>query len=180
MVNPEDHDQFDDWYRVLRPRVVATLAAACGSFDDATDATDEAFATALERWDRVRVMDNPDGWTYRVALNLTRKRVGRRSRERELLVRPGDDGAPHDDLGSAFLEDLVSGLPPRMREVIVLRHVADLTEPAIASALGISRGTVSSTLRDAHERLARQLDRPGPDADSTDLDPAAVQGKETR
>lgn len=158
MVNPDDDDHFDEWYRGLRPRMVAALAAACGSFDDATDATDEAFARALERWPRVRVMDNPDGWTYRVALNVVRKRVGRRSREHELLARPDDVGAVPDDPSTAHLEHLVGGLPPRMREVVVLRHVADLTEPEIATALGISRGTVSSTLRDAHARLARELD----------------------
>jgi RNA polymerase sigma factor (sigma-70 family) len=53
---------------------------------------------------------------------------------------------------------LVAPLPARTREVLVLRHVADLTEPAIAAALGISRGTVSSTLRDGHRRIAQRLE----------------------
>jgi len=154
-VNPHDHDQFDEWYRSLRPRVVATLAATCGTLDEASDAADEAFARAFERWERVSGMDNPDGWTYRVALNVVRRRAGRRDRERALLARPDVVGVA-DDAGSTRIEALIAGLPPRMREVIVLRHVADLTEPQIAAALGISRGTVSSTLRDAHLRLARE------------------------
>jgi hypothetical protein len=39
-----------------------------------------------------------------------------------------------------------------------LRHVADLREAEIADSLGISRSTVSTTLRDAHNRLGRLLD----------------------
>jgi DNA-directed RNA polymerase specialized sigma24 family protein len=38
-----------------------------------------------------------------------------------------------------------------------LRHVAELPEREIAEVLGISRGTVSSTLHDAHQRLGRLL-----------------------
>jgi DNA-directed RNA polymerase specialized sigma24 family protein len=41
-----------------------------------------------------------------------------------------------------------------MREVVVFRHVGDLTEQQIADVLRISRGTVSSTLRDAYSRIA--------------------------
>ncbi|MCP4223098.1 MAG: SigE family RNA polymerase sigma factor, partial [Actinomycetia bacterium] len=48
---------------------------------------------------------------------------------------------------------LVADLPDRRREVIVLRHIAGLTERAIGAALGITRGTVSSTLRDAYRSL---------------------------
>jgi DNA-directed RNA polymerase specialized sigma24 family protein len=41
---------------------------------------------------------------------------------------------------------------------VVLRHIGDLREAEIADALGISRSTVSSTLRDAHRRLGDLLD----------------------
>ncbi len=44
------------------------------------------------------------------------------------------------------------------REVVVLRYIADFSEAEIASVLGISRSTVSSTLADAHRRLGSLLD----------------------
>ncbi len=53
---------------------------------------------------------------------------------------------------------VVSKLAPRQREIVVLRHVTDLREAEIAQALGISRSTVSSTLRSAYERLANAID----------------------
>jgi len=39
----------------------------------------------------------------------------------------------------------------------VLRHVGEMTEAEIGAAMGIRRGTVSSTLRDAYRKLAPSL-----------------------
>ncbi len=149
---------FDEWYRALFPRLHTSIRVACGSVDEADEVVAEAVARASARWDRVRAMDNPDGWAYTVALNLVRRRARRRSRERELVAVTAG-GPPVTAAQGATLRftELVAPLPERMRQVVVLRHVADLTEPAIAEVLGISRGTVSSTLRDAHSRLAEQL-----------------------
>jgi RNA polymerase sigma-70 factor (ECF subfamily) len=53
--------------------------------------------------------------------------------------------------------DLVRALPERQRVAIVLRYVADLTEPDIAAVMGIARGTVASTLASARDRLGEAL-----------------------
>lgn len=66
-------------------------------------------------------------------------------------------GAPALDGPTGELWQLVRALPARQRTAVVLRHVADLTEPEIGEAMGISRGGVSSTLRAAHSSLRRQL-----------------------
>jgi RNA polymerase sigma factor (sigma-70 family) len=49
-------------------------------------------------------------------------------------------------------------LPERQRLVLFLRYYADLGYSAIAEALGISPGTVASTLNAAHESLRRNLE----------------------
>jgi RNA polymerase sigma-70 factor (ECF subfamily) len=54
--------------------------------------------------------------------------------------------------------ELVRALPRRQRTAIVLRYAADLPEADIAIAMGVTRGTVSSTLADARRALARMLD----------------------
>lgn len=48
-------------------------------------------------------------------------------------------------------------LPLRTREVMVLRYFLDLPQEEIAATLGISRGTVSSTISRALDRLRRDL-----------------------
>ena len=148
-------DGFEDWYREVYPRVVTTLTAGLGSPEAAADATAEAFVKAFERWDRVRAMDRPDGWVYRVAFNAGRRHAARRISEAVAMgeAPPPPVQTPH--AGEALVEfcSLLEGLPDRMRQVVALRHITDLTEEMTAEVLGISRSTVSSTLRDAHGRL---------------------------
>jgi len=51
----------------------------------------------------------------------------------------------------------IARLPRRSREVLALRYYLDLSDPEIARALGVSRGTVSSTASRALVALAREL-----------------------
>jgi RNA polymerase sigma factor (sigma-70 family) len=48
-------------------------------------------------------------------------------------------------------------LPHRSREVLVLRYYLELSDTEIAAALGVSRGTVSSTASRAVAALGREL-----------------------
>lgn len=149
---------FDRWYATSRPRLHASMVVACRDADLAADLTDEAFARALAHWRRVQVMASPLGWTYRVAHNLLRRKMRRRSMEAGLLA-----GLPViESVLPSFGEyldvwDAVAALPERQRHAVVYRYVADLTEPEIAEILGVSRGTVASTLHDARRSLAAVL-----------------------
>ena len=44
------------------PRCVAILTRVLGDLERAEDAVQDAFATALERWPRTGVPDNPGAW----------------------------------------------------------------------------------------------------------------------
>ena len=146
---------FDEWYRREHGRLAASLVVVSGDVDAATDAVDEAFARALDRWDAVSRMASPVGWTYRVALNVLRRRM-RRARL-ELRVVRDISAAPALDLPDLELWQAVGRLPRRQRTAIVLRYVADLPEADIAAAMGIARGTVAATLAAARRRLEADL-----------------------
>ena len=149
-------NDFDEWYADQRPRVYVSLLALSGDADLAAEATDEAFTRAVAQWRRVRTMESPGGWTQRVAVNVLRRRMRRRRFETRLLPRlVGRDHEMMMPTGEVW--DLVRALPERQRVAVVLRYVADLTEPDIATAMGITRGTVASTLAAARERLAGVL-----------------------
>ncbi len=148
-------ESFDAWYAREHDRMIATLLLATGDLELAAEGVDEACSRALERWDRVIAMESPSGWVYRVALNHARRIARRRIMERRLLRKL----VPIPELPSAAKEiwELVGALPLRQREVVMLRYVAGLPENEISSTLGIGRGTVSSTLHDARQRLGRLL-----------------------
>lgn len=153
----EAADDFVSWYEAEHARTRAALTLACGSSERATDAVDEAFARALERWSRVRQMHSRTGWVYRVALNVVRRQARRAALERRLVNR--GDALPSLDPPTADpqLWAAVRELPPRQRVAIALRYVADLTEPQIADAMDIAPGTVAASLNSARKRLAAML-----------------------
>ena len=150
-----DPIDFEAWYRHEHPRLVTLLAAATGDAPLARDAADEAVARAFERWERVSRMASPAGWTYRVALNIVRRRARRRALEYRILRRIRPDHVP-GPTGELWM--LVAELPPRQRTAVLLRHVGQLTEAEIADVMGVARGTVSSTLRNAYTRLGTEID----------------------
>jgi RNA polymerase sigma factor (sigma-70 family) len=152
-----DTDGFEDWYRREHPKLVNSLFAATGSVDAAKEATDEAFARAAARWPRVRTMEYPAAWTYRVALNALRKSSRRRSREIALATRTASTDSLLPPVPHPEVWDAIRALPPQQRHAIVLRYVADLPEQEIATALGVTRGTVASTLSRARASLADSL-----------------------
>lgn len=153
-VQPARRD-FDNWYGVARPRVLATLILICGDVDAASDATDEAFLRALSRWPSVSEMESPIGWTIRVAINVVRRTQRRAAIEHRLLRRMPRQSSIAGPAGEAWLA--VRDLPPRQRETLVMRYVGDMLEADIAAALGLSRSAVSSALSDGRRRLAELL-----------------------
>ncbi len=158
---------FETWYLANHARLVATVLLVTGNLDLTRDAVDEAFTRAFAQWNRVRQMVSPAGWTYRVALNTARRRERRAALERRLLARRPPPAIVPAPAGEAW--DVVRVLPERQRTAVVLRYVADLTQSEIAEVMGVTRSTVSSTLADAHARLAELISPEPIDMESNDV-----------
>ena len=109
---------------------------------------------SLERWRRVRVMDAPESWTYRVAVNVWKRQQGRTALGR-LLLRRTVPRSEHTTSAGLPVEvrELVDSLPRRQREVLVLRLVLGLSQAETAAVTGLAEGTVASTLSDAKRSL---------------------------
>jgi RNA polymerase sigma-70 factor (ECF subfamily) len=122
----------------------------------AEEAAQEAFTRAYTRWERVRSMERPAGWTYVVAVRVARRR------RRDLLGDQAGRAATRDladeVVDRVTVEAAIEELPPRQRVALVLRHYADLPIDEIAHAMGCAVGTVKSTLHAAHSRLHVDLD----------------------
>lgn len=152
-----DSAGFDTWYRAEHPRVLAALSVVARDPDLAQEVAAEAFARALQRWERVGAMDSPGGWTYRVALNLLRRRARRAALERRLLPRLAPPSTITVPAYAVEVWQVVTGLAPRMRTAVALRYLGGLTEAEVADVMGIAPGTVAATLHQARRQLAPLL-----------------------
>lgn len=52
------------------PRLVAAMSHYCGDVHVAEELVQEALVRACRRWAHVSKLSSPEGWTYRVAVNL--------------------------------------------------------------------------------------------------------------
>jgi len=153
-VAPRD---FVAWYAAEAPRMLLTLRAALGDDGAAHDAADEGFARAYARWDRVSRMESPTGWVYVVALNHARSAFRRHGRERANAARyPVAESVPGPEPMDPVWQALHT-LAPRARMAVALRYVADLPEADVARLMGVTRGTVATTLHRARADLATRL-----------------------
>ena len=166
---------FDSWYSDARPKIATSLALALADRDLAAEATDEAFVRVLQRWSRVSQLEHPTAYAYKVAFNLARRQLRRRAVAARLAPLVARADANHEDEAVDELWTVISGLSPQRRTAIVLRHVAQLTEPEIAEAMGVTRGTISRTLRAAYDQLRTDIA-----ADQTPVGASDARAKEDR
>lgn len=127
--------------------LLRTAWLLCGDAAQAEDLVQEAFERVYLKWGRVSREGRPLAYTRRVVVNLNTDRWRRTRREvvsdnvRESAASDTFDGSDDRDQ----ITRLLQALPRREREVIVLRHYADMSEHDVARTLGISVGTVKSS-----------------------------------
>lgn len=136
----------------VSPRLKAALVAAVG-VERAGDAVAEALGYAWEHWERVRLMENPAGYLYRVG--VSRGRRWRSLRPLPAVFPPPPDGEmPWVEPG---LPRALGGLSERQRVTVVLVHCLGWTQEEVAGLLGISRGSVQSHLERGLHHLRASL-----------------------
>jgi len=141
--------------------VLRFLVASLGR-QDADDAFQETFISALRAYPRLRPDSNLRGWVltiaHRKALDVHRAR-GRNP----VPVAEIRDGAGAATVTQAPAEppedhwDRVRALPPRQREVLTLRYAADLTHAEVARALGCSEEAARRAAADGLKTLREEL-----------------------
>ena len=151
--------EFDEFYESHFDKVARALTLAGGDRELAHDAAQEAFARALRQWRKVREMSRPDGWVYVVAMNHMRDHWRRTERRRARTPAPA---YVMDDMSTVAIRvsvrDAIATLPPRQREAVVLRYLADLPLADVAEAMGCATGTVKATLHQAMLSMRIELD----------------------
>jgi RNA polymerase sigma-70 factor (ECF subfamily) len=139
-----------------------------GNDEDASDVVQEAYLRAHRGLRRFRGEAQFTTWLYRITANCASTVLARRSRTRTEVL--GDDVAvadlhpDHDPEGRAAAEeeravvgDALAQLPSRLRQVIVLRDIYDLSHGSIAAELDISEAAAKVRLHRARRRMREYL-----------------------
>jgi RNA polymerase sigma-70 factor (ECF subfamily) len=168
---------FGELYEAYKNRVYNVTYRITGNATDALDAAQETFGILLRRIRTFRFRSKFSSWVYRIAVNaaidLKRRGIGRRFPPLE----GGSEGLHADSIdiaderirgpvreaGARELEEevqrAVSALSPKLRGIIVLRHVEGLSYEDISEVLRCSIGTVKSRLARAHAALETTLSK---------------------
>jgi RNA polymerase sigma factor (sigma-70 family) len=144
-------------YRSDYRKFVRVALAVLRDEERAVDAVQEAFAAAVQKRRAFRGEGRLEAWIWRMVMNAALKE---KAKPRPLALGERDTTQPTDE--PAAITHLVAGLPERQRSALFLRYYADLDYDSIASALGISAGTVGATLNAAHASLRRALQKAQP------------------
>src|SRR4051794_21445755 len=138
-----------------------TAYAICRDAAEAEDATQEAFIKAHRALGRFRSGRPWRPWLLRIVANEARNRRRSAGRREHLVTLAAQGASTMTDAPSHTQSELTAALDrleAPHREVVLLRHVLELSEEETAAALGCRPGTVKSRLSRALARLREDLD----------------------
>jgi RNA polymerase sigma-70 factor (ECF subfamily) len=152
-----DRDGFAEFYAAQFRQIAAQLSVYLGDVDEARDVTQEAFARAWPRWNRLVGYEEPAAWVRRVAWNLGTSRLRRRRVARRHQVMEIVEPVPGPEPQSVAIRAALARLPDGQRRAVVLHYLVGLPVAEVADVCRVREGTVRTWLYRARLTLAVSL-----------------------
>src|SRR6266849_8123883 len=171
-----DRDRFTDLVRRYEKRLVNYVYRITHRYEDAHDLAQEIFVKVYVALDRFDPKYHFSTWLVRIAQNSAIDALRKKSVSEVPLARPADDDSSvlkdrefadsgvtperalkNKQLGAAIAK-AVKDLPADYRELIQLRHYAELSYEEIATMKQLPLGTVKNKLFRARNLLKDVLD----------------------
>lgn len=164
-----DQDAFSLLVQRYQRRVFNLVLRMLQDYEEASEATQEAFLAAWQGLPAFRGEARFSTWLYRIAYNCALKQLEQRKRQRTLqqaLQSEHTLDGSDDDPRSTYLEMLdqqelvqsqLSQLPAKYRIVLVLRHLQEMTYEEMAEVLTMPIGTIKTHLFRARNLLKERL-----------------------
>ena len=156
-----DGTALEELYAGMSKPVFFYALRLCGNYDAAQDVMQDTFVTLMRKSSLYRTENKGRAWIFTVARNLVTDMQRRQSRTDpdgfEILSEiPGaDDFTVRSDTGVDALQ-LLEGLSPREKNIVLLRLLGDMTLTEVAEELRIPKGTVFWTYNNAIKKMRRQ------------------------
>lgn len=161
-----DEDEFVEFATAHHDWLVRTGSALAGDPHAGQDLAQEVLVRAYTRWRRVRAADSPRAYLrqilVRCAIDASRRPSRPEHAADDLGVHRRAAGVPtrdhvHEHAERDRVGTALDALPPRQRQVVVLRFVEDLDVATTAALLRVREGTVKSTTHAALAALRTTL-----------------------
>ena len=151
-----DDPEFRDYVRSRSRALLRTAYLLTGNMADAEDLLQSALAKTYLAWDRIEDRGALDGYVRRALVNTHISWWRRRRLDEYPTDEIPDQAIVEHSVNSELQESLrraIDRLPQRMRAAVMLRYYDDMSEAEVADVLGISLGTVKSTVSRAVAKL---------------------------
>ncbi|MDE6016493.1 MAG: RNA polymerase sigma factor [Acetatifactor sp.] len=145
-----------------------------GNLQEAEDLYQDTFLSAVELSDRIDYESNPKSYLLSVAVHIWQNRKRKFAwRKRIADMRPivderdeesseATDLSPEEQIidreQAEIVQKAVHALPERLRIVVLLFYIEELSTAQIAAMMRIPKGTVLSRLHQARKLLKRELE----------------------
>ena len=178
-----DSAAFDELVGHYATKAYQTALGLLGNHLDAEEVVQDAFVKVHKNLEKFRGDSSFSTWLYRIVTNLSRNRYHwNRRRGAGVNVSISDRGQYNNELSDmeisddrlepdlllermeleTTLLDALKTLPEKLREVIVLRHMEEISYQEMADLLGCELGTVKSRLARARKALKMKfIQNPG-------------------
>lgn len=149
-------------------RVYSVCLRVLGNRDDAADAVQDAFLSALRKLGQFRGDSLFTTWLYRVAVNACYDILRKRRRQPMLHLAEDPDGPAREEgpaaldhadevVGTADAAAALALVPEEFRVTLVLADVHDMAYEEISRVLDVPIGTVKSRVHRGRLALARAM-----------------------
>lgn len=143
-----------------------------GNRIDSEDVVQETFLRVFKNKHLYRNIAKFSTWIYTIASNLAKTELRRRKRRRFFSIsQMGYDDKDYDipdglhppdkivdgRIKEKTIRDEIQALPPKFREVVILRDIQELSYEEISNVLKIPIGTVKSRVNRGRLRLQKEL-----------------------
>jgi len=158
--------EFEQLVSALRPKLHRYCARMTGSAVDGEDIVQDAMIKALAALPNVGVIDNPEGWLFRIAHNTALDFLRRRARgpmmqndEALDMIATPDSSDHHHEVATMSLRTFMR-LPALQRSAIILKDVLGHSLEEVASITGASEAAAKSALQRGRVRLREFASEP--------------------
>ena len=145
-----DNIAYESLVRIYQRRIYTYLYRLSRNMEDAMELTQSTFVKAWLSMDRFRGESSFKTYLYRIAGNAWRNTVRDRARRKAVDL---DKITLVSSREHKMLWGLVDGLPPRQREVLVLRVQEGLSFEEAAKIMGCTTGSAKASYHHAVSKL---------------------------